>query len=186
MSQFHPYPEPKLTIELVPASQWEDNLRSRLTKRQWDNLRAACYQKAGHVCEVCGGRGPKHPVECHEIWDYNDQARIQRLTGLVALCPDCHKVKHIGFALTQGDKTLGFAIYHLATVNEWPMTLAVEYVQRQFQIHAIRSQREYHLDLSWLDNSASYFEEAEQAARDKRSERSKATLAALTSASRTS
>ena len=179
---FHPYPEPKLTVELVPSTQWEDNLRSRLTKHQWDSLRAACYQKAGHVCEVCGGRGPKHPVECHEIWDYDDRSLIQRLTGLVALCPPCHKVKHIGFALTQGQDSFLRALGHLATVNQWPMELAMEYVDRQFQIHKIRSQRQYHLDLRWLEDSAQYLSEAETSARDKRSQLAKATLARLTSA----
>jgi hypothetical protein len=184
MSQFHPYPEPKLTIELVPSTQWEDNLRSRLTKVQWDSLRAACYQKAGHRCEVCGGRGRKHPVECHEIWDYEDHALIQRLTGLIALCPDCHKVKHIGFAITQGKAEFMRAINQLAAVNQWPLDLAIEYVDRQFQIHAIRSRRSYHLDLSWLDDSASYFERSEEAARDKRSQLAAATLARLASASK--
>lgn len=179
---FHPYPEPKLTVELVPSTQWEDNLRSRLTKHQWDSLRAACYQKAGHVCEVCGGRGPKHPVECHEIWDYDDRSLIQRLTGLVALCPNCHKVKHIGFAITQGQDSFLRALGHLATVNQWPMELAMEYVDRQFQIHKIRSQRQYHLDLRWLEDSAQYLSEAETSARDKRSQLAKATLARLTSA----
>jgi hypothetical protein len=33
----------------------------------------------------------KHKVinimECHEIWEYNDEDKIQKLIGLISLCP---------------------------------------------------------------------------------------------------
>lgn len=48
--------------------------------------------------KVCGGRGEKWPVECHEMWQYDDKNHVQKLAGLIALCPDYHKVKHIGYA----------------------------------------------------------------------------------------
>lgn len=175
---FHPYPEPKLTIELVPASQWGDNLRSHLTPAKWDYLREACYARAGRVCEVCGGRGPKHPVECHEIWEYDDHKRTQTLTGLIALCPSCHKVKHIGMAAVLG--TLPQAMLHLMKVNQWPEDLAGQYITRQFEIHNIRSMWLWAIDLSWLDNLDSYIEEANVVEREKRSERAQALVAALT------
>lgn len=38
------------------------------------------------------------PVECHEVWDYDDDRKIQRLERRVALCPACHEVKHAGLA----------------------------------------------------------------------------------------
>ena len=58
----------KLTIELVPQTAWYSNVRSNVTKSEWDVLRKACYKAAGYKCEVCSGKGPKHPVECHEMW----------------------------------------------------------------------------------------------------------------------
>jgi len=177
---FHPYPEPKLTIELVPSSQWGDNLRSHLKPLQWDLLRQACYVRADNRCEVCGGRGHKHPVECHEIWEYNDSARIQKLLGLVSLCPSCHKVKHIGFALTQGQDSFMRSLGQLATVNKWPMELAIEYVDRQFQIHKIRSQWKWQIDLSWLNDVEQYIEESETKQREARSERAQDVLLNMT------
>ncbi len=173
---FHPYPMPKLTCELVPSSQWEQNLRSHLTPADWNSLRSACYVRASYRCECCGGVGRKHPVECHETWSYDDELRIQKLEGLIALCPDCHKVKHIGFASTQGKLVFAQALGHLATVNEWPAELVEEYVGRQFEIHRIRSMWDWTLDLSWLDNKESYCADAHAFARGKRSDRVRALL----------
>lgn len=178
---------PKLTCELVPSNQWGTNLRSVLAPKVWDSLRKACYERAGHRCEICNGVGRTHPVECHETWEYQDgPVWIQKLTGLIALCPSCHKVKHFGFAMSQGKASFHAALKHLADVNQWSMDLAIEYVDRQFQIHAIRSNRSYHIDLSWLDDSARYLSEAEGYVRDKRSKLAQTTLTALASTYRKS
>lgn len=175
---FHPYPFPRLTVELVPAKQWGDNLRSHLTRTEWDDLRQACYKRANHRCEICGGVGRNHPVECHEIWDYNDSAMIQTLTGLIALCPACHGVKHIGRAAATGN--LHKALLHIMQVNEWPGELAEEYVGRQFQIHSIRSQFNWVINLDWLKNSAKYVEDIAVFVREARRNRVRATLDAMT------
>ena len=74
-----------LTVELVPRGQWGANLRSELPKKDWDRLRREQYKKAGYVCEICGGKGSRHPVECHEIWHYDEDTNTQRLDGLIAL-----------------------------------------------------------------------------------------------------
>ena len=68
----------KLTIELVPKTAWFSNLRSILARAAWDKLRKESYKNAAHKCEICGGYGKKHPVECHEIWEYDDKNHIQK------------------------------------------------------------------------------------------------------------
>lgn len=172
--------QPKLSCELVPSNQWGTNLRSVLAPKQWDELRAACYQRAGHKCEVCGGVGRKHPVECHEIWEYQDGPEWrQTLTGLVALCPSCHKVKHIGFAFTQGDRAFMAALNHLAKVNDWSPTKTYDYVNTQFQIHAIRSQQKWVINLDWLDNKQQYIDETPAVARQAHANSALATIEAI-------
>jgi len=171
---FHPYKPPKLTIELVPESQWYDNLRSRFTTAQWTTTKKACYALAGNRCEICGGVGKKHPVECHEIWHYDDENRVQRLDGLISLCPSCHRVKHIGLAMQQG--YLMPALKHLAKVNSWPIELADEYAARSLEVWAIRSRMKYRLDLSWLDNIDAYLKRAEGAQRQARNSRADSIL----------
>jgi hypothetical protein len=138
----------RLTIELVPPSTWGQNLRGALSGEQWDCLRQAVYRRAGYRCEICGERGATHPVECHERWAYDDAARVQRLIGLVALCPACHAVKHIGRSYAEGDGDAALA--RLMRVNGWSRTDAVEYVDLVFDIWQTRRRGEWRLDLEWL------------------------------------
>ena len=83
-------PEPRrrmLTIELVPRTSFYQNLRNMLPTGDWDILRRESYQRNLYRCEICDGAGPNWPVECHEIWDYDDEFNIQTLIGLQSLCP---------------------------------------------------------------------------------------------------
>ena len=49
--------EPKLTVELIPATVFFNNVRSALDKKDWDRLRRESYGKANHKCEICGDTG---------------------------------------------------------------------------------------------------------------------------------
>jgi hypothetical protein len=138
----------KLTIELVPETCWFSNVRSEVSPEEWDRIRKDVYEKAGHRCQVCGGVGPKHPVECHEIWEYDDKARTQRLASLIALCPSCHEVKHIGLAQVKGNERR--ARSHLATVNGWSTDYAADYIRDAFETWRERSRRKWKLDISYL------------------------------------
>jgi hypothetical protein len=143
------FKDAKLTIELVPSTCWFSNLRSELDSTSWDIVRRQTYKQANYVCEVCGGRGNKWPVECHEIWRYDDQNHIQKLVGLIGLCPSCHEVKHIGLAGIRGRGSI--AEKHLAKVNRWVEKQVKRYIKWAFMIWKQRSECEWTLDLSWLE-----------------------------------
>lgn len=140
--------ELKLTIELVPQSSWMNNVRAVLTAAQWNAVRTRVCDAAYNVCQICGGVGPKHPVECHEIWDYNDKTLVQKLTGMLSLCPACHRVKHIGFAQVQGKGEQ--ACRHLMKINGFSKKEAEKYIANAFVIWKNRSQQQWTLDLSLL------------------------------------
>lgn len=180
LNPFEPYDPPKLTIELVPYGQWFDNLRSRLQPGQWELLKRACYVRAGHRCEVCAGRGKRHPVECHEIWHFDDVRSVQTLTGLIALCPSCHRVKHIGNANRMG--LLWPTLKHMAKVNSWPLYMAEAYSEVMMDQWQYRSQFAWTLNLDWLNNAQAYIDEAEVIARQARRTLAQATIRSLTSA----
>ena len=137
-----------LTIELVPETSWFTNLRSLLKEGEWDVLRKQCYKEAGYKCEVCGGRGSKWPVECHEIWNYDDEKYTQTLNGLIALCPNCHMVKHIGYAQVNGRGN--DALKHLMLVNKWTKIKAEKYIQEAFLKWRERSKHDWKVDTSFL------------------------------------
>ena len=138
----------KLTIELVPSSSWGNNIRAIMTAKQWRALSGMVCDHAYNVCEICGDVGPKHPVECHEIWEYNDRKQTQRLTGMIALCPDCHMVKHIGLARIKGK--YDEALKHFMKVNKLKKRQAEEYVEEAFNLWRERSKNQWTLDLSLL------------------------------------
>lgn len=143
---------PKLTIELVPSTCWFSNVRSQIPPKEWDRLRKESYKQAKYKCEICGDsglkQGYKHAVECHEIWDYDDINKVQKLKGLISLCPKCHQVKHIGRTTIIGKQNEAFS--QLEKVNKWDHKEVVDYVAEAFIIHRWRSNWEWKLDIKIL------------------------------------
>lgn len=136
-----------LQIELVPRSTWGVNLRSILTAKQWDIVRRRCYAEAGHRCQICNGVGPRHPVECHEIWSHDDASKVQRLEGVIALCPTCHQCKHLG---RLDDAQRKKALAHLQKVNRWTSAQTKAAVSTAFDLWAERSKYEWRVDTDWV------------------------------------
>lgn len=136
-----------LTVELVPASNWESNVRSEY-KHKWDDIRRYIYKRAGYKCEICGGVGEAHTVECHEIWSYDIDTKIQKLEGLISLCPICHKTKHYGFAVINGQEKI--VRNHIKKINKWKEEDVDKYIEEAFIIFEHRSKFNWNLDMSYL------------------------------------
>ena len=90
-----------LKIELVPDGCWYSNLRTLLTKEQWEYLKADAKRRAGGKCSICGGK-TAYP-DAHERWSYDEKKGVQKLEDIVAVCKDCHSVIHIGRTYLKGD-----------------------------------------------------------------------------------
>jgi len=153
-------PRKPLVIELVPAGSWGDNLRSRFTKARWDALRKAQYRRANYKCECCGESGVNQgyawPVECHEIWSYDESTRIQKLEGLIALCPGCHRVKHSGRTISvDGPKGMEEVTHRLMMVNRWSEKQAVQHITEAFSTWERRSALDWTLDITSLQPDSS-------------------------------
>ena len=115
-----------LEIELVPSTAWGQNARTLLTSTEWDTLRRYVFRRAGNKCQLCGGVGPKHPVEGHEVWHWDESSAMQYLDGIQALCPWCHRCKHWGRTSKQGLEAQ--AMRHLAKVNNWDPIQVIDHV----------------------------------------------------------
>lgn len=139
-----------LSIELVPSSNWEKNVRSEL-KENWDYIRRKVYRNANYKCEICGGKGESHPVEAHEIWSYNMDTGVQKLVSIVALCPMCHKSKHIGFAMVNGQEEI--VKKHIMKINNWKKEDVDKYIRETFYIFNKRSSISWKLDLGYLKDN---------------------------------
>lgn len=142
-----------LTLELVPATSFGNNLRTRLTTKSWDVIRHLQYDLANGVCEICGQKGKdqgrRHNLECHERWEYNDTTHIQTLVGLIALCPRCHEVVHFGHTQIRGRANQ--ALHHLMQVNDCTLEEASQIVGAAQIKWLERSTHKWTLDLSWLE-----------------------------------
>jgi hypothetical protein len=142
-----------LTIELVPKSAWYSNVRSNVTESEWNAIRRKSYSMADNKCEICGdvgkNQGVMHNVECHEIWQYNDETKTQKLIGLISLCPYCHKTKHAGLAQINGEAEI--VIQQLIKVNNMTRHEANEYLNAAFELWRERSNHEWSLDIDFLD-----------------------------------
>lgn len=142
----------KLTIELVPQTSWYNNVRSKVSSDEWDIIRKKSYKIANYVCEICAdngiNQGFSHPVECHEVWAYDDTHNIQKLMGFISLCPLCHKVKHIGLAKVNNE--LDIAINHLMKVNSIGKRTATRYIEQSFNVWRERNKNNWVVDVSYI------------------------------------
>lgn len=140
----------KLTIELVPESAWNNNLRHLLPKPAWDEIRRATYAAYGQRCGICGATGR---LEAHELWRYDDDEHVQVLIGIIALCQMCHHVKHIGLAellADQGKLDFERVARHFMRVNQCDRQTFEAHKREAFAKWQDRSHYEWELDISWL------------------------------------
>ncbi len=146
------YPDkPALWPEMLPETTWEENLRSKLPTDRWDALRRHAYAAAGHRCEICGDRG-RPTLEAHERWSWDDLWCVQRLEGIIALCPPCHKVHHLGLARRLG--LYEACLKKLESVNGWSRPQVLKAIADASEQARERSRFGWTVDLSWLETGS--------------------------------
>lgn len=143
------YESARLVVEMVPRTCFFSNLRSNLRPKDWQKLRLMSIEKAGGRCEICGSTNRGRGLECHEIWLYDTETYTQRLTGLVALCRDCHRAKHMALARHMGWED--DARRHLMRINRWTHRQLDSYLEEAFALFEERSQVAWKLDIAWLE-----------------------------------
>jgi hypothetical protein len=152
----------RLEIELIPRPLWGMSV-AKQDKRLWSRVRVGAYSTAGHRCEVCGETGPRgsnaNPggLEAHEQWEYVREGAtgIQRLVKVLALCPRCHRCKHMGrskrtlpreqfreleahFMTVNGMSRRGYEDHVGDVMRAWPHHIAVTWIQDLSILNAIR------------------------------------------------
>tara|TARA_Y100000389_G_C17441082_1_gene508594 strand:+ start:1001 stop:1492 length:492 start_codon:yes stop_codon:yes gene_type:complete len=143
----------RLTVELIPRTLFFSNVRTLLPKKYWNMIRKDSYDKAENKCEICGdtgkNQGYRHNVECHEIWDYNEEKKVQKLLGLISLCPKCHQVKHFGRTSAIGKQAEAFK--HMEKVNNWNHKQCLDHLKVAMSEWRERSKYQWFIDLSYLN-----------------------------------
>ncbi len=84
----------KLEIEPRPASTWGVTLANILPRKEWAELARQCKWEADYTCVICKADGTK--MHAHEVWEFDDKKKIQRLIDIQCCCVLCHDVHHFG------------------------------------------------------------------------------------------
>lgn len=113
----------KLEVQLIPKKSWGFSLANKLKKEDWDNIRRSVYRKYNFKCSCCGiseGR-----MSAHEVWNFDDDRKIQTLKDIICVCDKCHEVIHFGRTSLLYPHKIENLIDHWAKVNKvhrskWP------------------------------------------------------------------
>eukprot|EP00239_Pterosperma_sp_CCMP1384_P007642 CAMPEP_0197844634 /NCGR_PEP_ID=MMETSP1438-20131217/1631_1 /TAXON_ID=1461541 /ORGANISM="Pterosperma sp., Strain CCMP1384" /LENGTH=312 /DNA_ID=CAMNT_0043455549 /DNA_START=385 /DNA_END=1323 /DNA_ORIENTATION=- len=149
--------KPSTTIDMIPRQlsfsgtdlKGQCNLSKMLPAADWDMLRKDAYKHAEYRCEVCSATGPKWPVEAHEQWTLDFSKNEMALTGIQALCPLCHQVRHL---LTQRPRHSS-VVRHLSKVNSWTAEETRVYINHAAKVQDEMSKSEWTVNLDWLDKA---------------------------------
>ena len=137
----------KLDFELVPDGCWYSNLRSILSKKQWDFLRSDAKERSGGKCMICG-KQTKY-LDAHERWSYDEKSCVQKLEDIIAVCKDCHSVIHIGYTQLKGNEER--AEKHFMKVNGCSYVEYRKALRLANEVHKRRNEiSEWKLDLTYL------------------------------------
>lgn len=126
----------KLTIELIPETSWYDNARNLMGKEKWNELRKRVLRDYGNMCGICGN---PPPLECHEMWNFDDKNHTQKLTGFIALCRKCHAVKHVGLSELRGKDV----VEHFMKVNKCDKKTFENERRKAYELFEKRSKESY-------------------------------------------
>lgn len=88
-------------------------------------------------------------MNCHEIWEYDDQRHIQKLVSLIALCDLCHHIKHLGRAhllVWEGKLDRDLLSKHFIKVNKCDPADYEKYKRKVFDQYNERSDHRWTVD----------------------------------------
>ena len=137
----------KLNFELIPDGCWYYNLRSVLTKEQWDFIKKDAKERSGGKCAACGRKTAS--LDAHEQWEYDEKNGVQKLKNVIAVCKDCHAAIHINRTWLKGDPER--AENHYMKVNGCSYTeMRADMGKANETQKRLNLVSEWKLDLSWL------------------------------------
>ena len=150
----------ELRVELIPKTCWGSNVRSVATKVEWNTLRDVVFERAEHVCQICGDDGNEKSLHCHEVWEYEDASKVQKLKSLMPVCPACHEVIHFGRTIVKRNDER--AVNHLRLVNQWSDDEIEKHIKDVSSQCMERSDHEWFLDLTHLSEYGIVYESHER------------------------
>lgn len=153
---------PSLLIEpaFIPIPMHYLNVRAAVTAEQWKQIATVTHNhsKFGYgTCQVCKQNGKTQgfswPVECHEVWSFDFTTRTMKLTGLMSLCPLCHKGVHYLRTKNHDKQYFKQMQKHFLKVNNISQWKLKRYVRRALKIAKTMNGEQWKLDLTYLNEN---------------------------------
>ena len=95
-----------LVPESIPKPLWGKSLSHREAKlcsySLWKRIKRNVISYYKRRCSYCGfelgdtGRPRRGELFCHEVWEYDDINRVQKLVDFRTACVNCNDVLHLG------------------------------------------------------------------------------------------
>ena len=64
----------------------------------WREIWKDASRRSGYCCAICNHPPRGHPLVVHQVWHFDNLAKIAKFQFFEALCINCHDVKHYGWA----------------------------------------------------------------------------------------
>lgn len=143
-------PTLRLTVDMVPRETRGKTLQALLPAREWQRIRDQTFELYGKRCWTCGYW--KRWMECHEVWEFDEEAGAQRLLDVIPLCRACHGVKHWVTRLKycrNVDLTFPRMIRHFLAINQITPEEARAHLREMWETQQRRDSRKWRLELKW-------------------------------------
>ncbi|MGS1026795.1 HNH endonuclease [Burkholderia glumae] len=145
-----------ISFHFIPNEQNKKNVRSYIEYthgnwKKWQEIRLHYFAKHNHVCQSCKKTFDDKGLNLHELWDFNESSKIQKLIALIPLCPECHSIAHINRHKKEPEKIIAliekYASYN--KVSEDQSYADMDLAERE-RTH--RQGIKYKLDMSLLSD----------------------------------
>ena len=137
----------KLELHLIPQSSFFCNLRTALGNK-WYPLSKQIRKEHNDTCQYCGAiKDTKKGlyIHCHEVWEYNESTKIQKLIGFECLCSDCHAVHHWEYSRIS-NRDLNALLKHACKVNNCSQDEFKRHIQEAGDLWIKRSAIQWKLE----------------------------------------
>lgn len=142
-----------LQIELVPRSAWGSSLSKLLKKSEWAKIRKIAIKDQNLTCYSCGEKFTS--LDTYEVWNFDEEQRIQKLVGIIGVCKACHNTIHFGRAQKIG--TEKEAVQQFLKVNECDlMDFEMHKMEAASKFYRLNKIPDWKLDVSWLHERLKY------------------------------
>lgn len=126
----------KLIPVLIPKPLWGVNAHNLLEGQCWQNIRRNTFLRSDYCCVICQR---KKPLECHEVFKFDDEKGVAVLLRLEGRCEDCHACNHLGRLKKVNPKGFKRALAYIGFVNQITPQVVIRIVGEAFDVHKSRT-----------------------------------------------